>query len=252
MSDWNPALYLRFEAQRTQPAVDLANRLRPYRPRTVADLGCGPGNSTAVLRAALPEAELTGIDSSPSMIEAARAKHPDLLFRQGDVAALDGEYDALFSNACLQWLPHHETLLPALLERLRPGGVLAVQIPSNGEEPLFRIIREVADEPQWGLRDLPVTPNGVLTPDAYFDLLSAHARRFDLWETVYCHALPSHAALVDWVRSTRLRPYLAALDEEAAAAFVQEIERRAASAYPVHPNGDVLLRFRRLFFLAER
>lgn len=49
MSDWNSELYLKFKAERTQPAIDLARRMELEKPEKIADIGCGPGNSTAVL-----------------------------------------------------------------------------------------------------------------------------------------------------------------------------------------------------------
>ena len=154
MSDWNPKQYLKFEAQRTQPSLDLAMRLRRYAPKSILDLGCGPGNSTAVLREVFPDAALCGLDSSQNMIDKARAAHPALSFRLGDVQALEGTYDLLFSNACLQWLPDHRRLLPHLMHSLNDGGVLAVQIPMNPDEPLFRIIRQTAADPKWELKNV--------------------------------------------------------------------------------------------------
>lgn len=119
MADWSSSQYLKFKNQRTQPAVDLAMRVVEKRPKTVVDIGCGPGNSTAVLRRIFPDAELLGIDSSPDMIERARREHPDLQFRLCDARALEGQYDLLFSNACLQWIPDHASLIPALMDKLR-------------------------------------------------------------------------------------------------------------------------------------
>ena len=150
MADWSSSQYLKFKNQRTQPAVDLAMRVVEKRPKTVVDIGCGPGNSTAVLRRIFPEAELLGIDSSPDMIERARREHPDLRFRLCDARALGGQYALLFSNGCLQWVPDHASLIPALMDKLRESGTLAVQMPMNGEEPLYRLIQEMAAEPEWG------------------------------------------------------------------------------------------------------
>ena len=158
----------------------------------------------------------------------------------------------LFSNACLQWIPNHAALIPRLMQKLHDGGVLAVQIPMNGEEPLFRLIEEVAAEPRWGLDTAALTVNGTLPADDYIDILSACTTCFETWETVYHHRLPSHEALVEWVKGARLRPYLAALDAADAVAFEKEIVRRAAMVYPVLSTGEVLLRFRRFFFVAVK
>lgn len=250
MEDWNAKLYLRFQKERTQPAIDLANRVRSHSLQKIADLGCGPGNSTAVLKTLFPKAEILGIDSSERMIQQARKEHPELSFQLQDLHDLDSGYDMLFSNACLQWVPDHQSLLPELMEKLTEGGILAVQVPRNSDEPLYRIIKEVAAEPKWRLGDTYFETNDTLEPEEYYEILTGCASEFQIWETVYCHALPSHQALVDWVKGTRLRPYLDALTPEDQVLFEQEIVRRAAETYAVHQDGMVLLHFRRLFFTA--
>lgn len=253
MSEWNSAQYLKFKNQRTKPAIDLAMRVAGLcDPKTIVDIGCGPGNSTAVLRTFFPGAEVFGIDNSPDMIKKAKEENPELSFRLCDASALEGKYDLLFSNACLQWIPHHEVLIPALMDRLNDGGVLAVQIPMNGEEPLFRLIKEVAADPKWGIDETGLQYNQVLSPHEYFDILSDCASFFDIWEVQYYHHLADHNALVEWVKGTRLRPYLAFLGEERGADFVNEITEKAKATYSVRKNGGVILGFRRFFFTAKK
>lgn len=251
MTDWNSSLYLKFKKERTQPAVDLANRLRAYHPEKIADIGCGPGNSTEVLRSVFPHSEIHGIDNSQDMIDKAMKEHPALTFHLCDINDMLGGFDILFSNACLQWLPDHASLLPWLMDKLNGGGVLAVQLPMNHEEPLFRIIGETASNPRWELGEC-FQPNDTLCPDEYYHILSGCSSDFQMWETVYYHALPSHHALVDWIKGTRLRPCLDALDSENAVLFEKEILRRTVEAYPVRSDGNVLLRFRRFFFIAAK
>ena len=69
---WDPKTYLVFGEERTRPARELLARIEKESPRRVVDLGCGPGNSTALLAARWPDAELEGVDSSAEMLEAAR------------------------------------------------------------------------------------------------------------------------------------------------------------------------------------
>lgn len=247
MSDWNANQYLKFKEQRTQPALDLANRLRYCEPADVLDVGCGPGNSTAILRSVFPSATIVGIDNSRSMIDTARVEHPELTFRLCDVNDIEGKYDVVFSNACLQWVPNHRTLLPRLMERLKDGGVLAVQMPMNGEEPVFKIMEDLAADSRTALET-----NGTLEPDEYFDILSSCSRSFQIWETVYYHEMSSHQAIVEWVKGSRLRPYLDALDEERATQLERELLKRVEQTYPIMANGVVILRFRRFFFTAVK
>jgi len=147
-------------------------RVQKSKPRSIVDIGCGPGNSTAVLKDLFPDADILGIDNSSNMIEKAQVEHSDITFRICDALSLDGSYDLLFSNACLQWIADHDTLIPSLMKKLNDNGILAVQIPMNNEEPLFRLIREIAQEPRWGLGDISLQPNETLSPNCYFNILS--------------------------------------------------------------------------------
>lgn len=250
MSDWDPEQYLRFGDERTRPARDLAMHVG-IKPGTIVDVGCGPGNSTLVLRDMFPDADIEGIDSSPEMIEKARSGNPGMDFRVGDARCLDGNYDLIYSNACLQWIPDHETLIPSLMERLNEGGVLAVQMPMNAEEPLYRLIDDVVREPKWKL-DPDIHSGQVLTPGEYHNILSSCSSAFDMWETRYYHRMPDHRALVEWVKGSRLRPYLECLDDQTAREFEDEIVERSKDLYPVMDDGNVVLGFRRFFFTAVR
>ena len=189
MPDWDAAQYLKFAGQRTRPALDLAARIPLAEPADVLDVGCGPGNSTEVLAARYPRARILGIDSSPQMIREAARNHPQMEFRLcdagRDLAALDRQFDVVFSNACIQWIPDHPALLPTMMERLREGGVLAVQIPMNHEEPVHRIIGEVASREKWRRRLPDKRIFHQLRPEEYFRLLSRLSPSFELWQTTY-------------------------------------------------------------------
>lgn len=251
MSDWNPQKYLQFKQQRTQPAIDLANRV-VNAPKSIVDIGCGPGNSTKVLRQQFADADILGIDRSENMISKAQTEHPDIRFSVCTAEELEGKYDLLFSNACLQWIPEHEVLLPSLMQKLNDGGCLAVQVPMNQEEPLFCSIKEVSSNPKWNFENVHFEKNDVLAPSAYYDILSGCSSRFDMWESVYYHSLPSHKHLIDWVRSTRLRPYLDALSDEEKISFEKELFDNVRQKYPLTQSGEVVLKFRRFFFIAYK
>ena len=184
MVAWDAAQYLVFERERTQPAIDLARRIAGRRVARAVDVGCGPGNSTAVLAAAFPDAKVLGVDSSPEMLDAARSAHPGLSFAHADAAGglaeLPGSFDVVFSNACLQWVPDHPVLLARLMGKVAPGGVLAVQVPVNYDEPVHRIIREIVARPAWrGAFPQPRVLH-TLAPEEYFDVLSRIATDFSL------------------------------------------------------------------------
>ncbi len=143
---WSATQYTSFEQERTRPVRDLIQGVGPAHIARAVDIGCGPGNSTEVLAARFPSAAISGIDSSPDMIEAARERLPRLRFDLSGIEEWDdpGPFDLILANAVLQWLPNHAVLMPALMGKLAAGGSLAVQMPDNLEEPAHRLMRQVA------------------------------------------------------------------------------------------------------------
>lgn len=255
MDDWNARQYLKFEDERTRPPRDLLSQVPLEQANRVVDLGCGPGNSTELLIARYPQAEVIGVDSSADMLRQARERLPKWHFVQADLAQWYPQQrtDLLFANAVFQWVPDHPVVLRRLLEALPHGGVLAVQMPDNTEEPALALQREVAGRSPWADRlastvarvDLP-------TPAAYYDLLKPLSSRLDIWHTVYNHVLAGPQAIVEWFRGSSLQPYLSALDEKLRTGFIAEYTAEIARAYPPLYDGRVALRFPRLFLVAVR
>lgn len=253
-SRWDPARYLRFEQERTLPSRDLVSRIDLPGPRRLVDLGCGPGNSTAVLRARWPDAECTGVDSSAEMLAQARRSDPNVRWVQGDLRtwAPEAPVELVFSNAALHWVPDHATVVPRLLRCLEPGGALAVQMPANTEEPYQEAALRVRRRPPWS--ELPGRgPLEVGSLAFYYDLLAPHASRVDLWDTTYVHVFPGTEAIVEWTRGTGLRPWLSQLPGDAERErFLSEYRAELDSLYPRRPDGQVLFPFLRRFFVAYR
>ncbi len=257
---WDPATYLRFGSERARPFFDLLTRVRADDPRFVVDLGCGPGNLTALLAARWPEAQVLGVDNSPQMIEAARAEAGPgraeaarLAFALADLRDWrpPRPVDVFTCNAVLQWIPGHLTLLTSWAAWLAPGGWLAFQVPGNFDQPSHTILRDLAHSPRWQSRLRGVQLNRqAVDPRAYLDLLASAGCEVDAWETTYLHVLPGEDAVLDWYRGTGLRPVLAALPEEEAADFTGEYAARIREAYPAAPYGTVLP-FRRVFVVAH-
>ena len=253
MPTWDDAQYLMFANERTRAARELLRRVPVAAPGRVVDLGCGPGNSTELLRERWPEARLTGVDSSPEMLERARRDLPDIEWVQADADHfVAGEpLDVLFSNALLQWVPGHETLIPGLFEQLAPGGALAFQVPHNFAEPSHRLMRETAAP--YGERLAHVRARDpVGSPAFYYDLLAPRARSVDVWQTTYEHVMNDAASIVDWVRGTGLRPFLEALTEAERPGFLDAYTRAIDAAYPRRSDGRRLFSFPRLFVVAVR
>jgi trans-aconitate 2-methyltransferase len=254
MTAWNSEQYLKFADERTRPARDLLAQVPLERPRRVFDLGCGPGNSTELLALRYPEAEIIGIDSSPDMLEAARARLPGLSFVEADVAAWtpDRKCDLLFANAVFQWVPDHPGVLQRLTAQLEPGGVLAVQMPDNIGEPVHALMRETAAEGPWASRMADAARGELSSAEEYYDLLRSSASKIDIWRTTYHHPLEGARGIVDWMKGTGLRPFLAKLTPDEQRAFLESYIARTAAAYPLRADGKVLLAFPRLFIVAVR
>lgn len=255
MSDWNTTQYMKFGNERTQPAIDLINRINIKNPQKIIDIGCGPGNSTVALRDYFTDAHIIGVDNSSNMIDKAKKNYSDLTFAMCDascdLATMDKDYDIVFSNACIQWIPNHPKLLKEMIGMLKPGGCLAIQVPINNNAPLYQIIDEVVSDEKWGFDKRNLEINETLHPDEYYDILSGLASNFSIWETTYYHQMGTHKDLVEWVKGTRLRPYLNVLSDEQKIAFENEIIEKASKVYPIQVNGTIIFRFRRLFFMAE-
>jgi trans-aconitate 2-methyltransferase len=253
---WNPALYRRFEDERTRPAQDLLAHVSLERATEVVDLGCGPGNSTELLVERFAGARVTGTDTSDAMLESARQRLPNCEFERSDVGSWQPRTppDLIFANAVLQWVPAHEQLFPRLFAALTAGGVLAVQMPDNLHEPTHRSMREVASTGPWAsvLADAARVRAPIPPAEAYYDALAANATSIDIWRTTYHHPMASPADIVDWVRATGLRPFIDPLSDELRAGFLTEYERRIAEAYPARTDGKRLLAFPRLFIVARR
>jgi trans-aconitate 2-methyltransferase len=255
---WSAAQYLKFEQERSRPVRDLLNRLPNERVAQAVDIGCGPGNSTDLLQRRFPDAVVTGIDSSPEMIAAARKRLPGIRFAMQDIATWQGPgglVDVILANAVLQWVPDHASLLPSLIAKLVRGGTLAVQVPANLDEPAHRLIREIAAAGPWSqkLAALSIARTVRHSADWYHRTLRDLGVATDIWMTTYYHQLSGGAdAIVEWFKGSGLRPFLEPLDASERLAFVSRYQRAVAQAYTPLADGTVLVAFPRLFFIATR
>ena len=225
---WSAKQYVTFEDERTRPVRDLVAAIPTREVRAAVDLGCGPGNSTEVLAARFPGAVVGGMDSSADMIAAARQRLPHIAFALGDIATWDDPAapDVILSNAVLQWLPDHATLM-----------------------------REVAADGPWAAKLAHAAGKRAAmgTASWYFGLLRPHCSAVEVWRTTYHHPLAGGAAaVVEWFKGSGLRPFLAPLDAAERAAYLERYEAAVAQAYPAFDDGTVLLPFPRLFIMAVR
>lgn len=256
MEPWNVANYLKFAGERTRAAVDLAARIQIEAPASIVDLGCGPGNSTQVLKNLWPASEILGVDSSPEMIAEASRLYPDQQWQLGDIS----EYrpgtpvNLVFSNAALQWVGDHASLLSHIWSYIALDGVLAFQIPSSTFATVRRLIYEVSEDSVWTSR--MANARAALTmesPGFYYDVLAAAAAKLDMWETEYLHVMESHEQIITWISSTGLKPFLSALDSiQERELFVDKLRDRVVTSYKLQRDRKVLFPFRRTFVVAYK
>jgi len=256
MNDWNPGLYLQFSTERTQPSVDLIGRIHGIAPTSIIDIGCGPGNSTQVLVSRWPDAQITGLDSSRAMIKTAQQEYPHQEWIVADAFTHKPavRYDLVFSNAVIQWIPDHEALITRFYGILSDNGTLAVQIPLFWDMPLGKIINHTAEDDRWQSKTEGVSDLFTIHDTSfYYERLSALFRSVEMWETQYFHILESHGAILEMMRSTGLKPYLERLDGDSEKnAFEEDVLKQLKHEYPIQTNGNVLLPFKRLFFIGYK
>jgi trans-aconitate 2-methyltransferase len=269
---WDATQYLRFGGERSRPFFDLLARVGAELPGYVVDMGCGPGNLTAVLAERWPSAAVCGVDNSPQMIEAARRRipagdlrssgsgpvltshAPGLSFVLDDVRHWEPQSlpDVIISNAVLQWVPGHRELLVRWADLLADGGWLAFQVPGNFDQPSHVILREMVASARWRplLRDVELNRQSA-DPADYAELLAEAGCEVDAWETTYVHILEGSDPVLEWYMGTGLRPVLAVLDDDQAADFLADYGERMRAAYPPRSFGTVFP-FRRVFTVARR
>ncbi len=253
MKDWQPDHYLKFSSERTQPSIDLVNRIKVERPpKRILDAGCGPGNSTHILYQRWPDAHIIGIDSSENMIRKAETDYPRRFWQVADIStyAPEQRFDIVYSNATIQWIPHHDILLKKLHGFLSERGILAVQVPQFIDMPLGIAIENASKKQKWNsftahCRDMFTYHNYGF----YYDQLSELFTRMEMWVTSYLHEMDSHDAIIDWIRSTGMKPFLDVLPNSGDRdSFSNEILEAVKENYPARENGKVIFPFKRLFF----
>ncbi|MCU0849507.1 MAG: methyltransferase domain-containing protein [Spirochaetes bacterium] len=253
VKDWDPASYLKFGNERTRPSIDLVGRINVPDPKSIIDIGCGPGNSTEILLGRWPAASITGIDNSPAMIEKAKSDYPGRKWELMDASNMSPEkkFDVVFSNAAIQWIPEHEKLMRVFISLVNPGGAMAIQAPLYHEMPVCAAIdgvfRKISGETGFDYRSIFTFHPGSF----YYNVLAGRVNAIEMWETSYVHVMDSCAGIIEMIKSTGLRPYIERIaDDEMKIEFEKRVLEEIKKVYPEMKNGKVLFPFKRLFFVA--
>ncbi|MCL1901267.1 MAG: methyltransferase domain-containing protein [Firmicutes bacterium] len=255
MADWNTELYLKFEEGRNKPIRDLISHIYVKSAGRVIDIGCGPGNSTILLKKVYKNANMVGIDNSPNMIQKAKQEYPEITWILKDIAddmSDLGKFDIVFSNSVLHWLPDHTKLLPRLFDLLNEDGVIAIQIPYFFGTPIYRPLYNLVESKKWDSYITVKQPTTYNDVGFYYDLLSAHFSSFDIWTTKHTHVLSSKDEIINWYKPTGFKAFLDQLKtNELKEAFLSDIHPIINDIYNEQKDGKFLLRFERLFFVAQ-
>jgi trans-aconitate 2-methyltransferase len=264
MADWDPELYNRFRRYRAEAVEMIFARLALKPTDRIVDLGCGSGENTVELARRVESGSALGIDASPAMIDRAMRLHngldPALKSRVNFVLDdflnlnADREYSVVFSNAALQWVRDHRSVLDASYRALDAGGALVIQMPANEHETAQATIHAMANEAPWkavlGVTRTPSDEN-VLEPAKYRLMLSEIGFvDVDCYYHAFQHPMSSPAEIVEFVRATALRRFLDKLPPEKHPDFLTELTRRLEDAYGT--RGPLTFNFRRLFLWARR
>lgn len=259
---WDPGQYLRYGGHRLRPAIELFQRIDLDGPAQCWDIGCGAGEIAIAMTERWPAARVVGLDASSEMLEKGKAAAggDKVEWVKADIAGWspDEPADVIFSNAALHWLGDHATLFPHLMRQLKPGGVLAVQMPLSWGQTSHRLLREILATGNGGVGygdkalQAGVARKWVDEPEDYFDRLQPLASHVDIWETHYLQELSGDDPVVEWVKGSALRPVLTALGETEAEKYLAEYSAAIREAYPQRPDGSTLFPFGRLFMVATR
>ncbi|RJS86448.1 class I SAM-dependent methyltransferase [Methanophagales archaeon] len=185
----------------------------------ILDLGCGNGFTTKELAERVPHGKVVGIDSSSSMLEAAKAHktaNMELLLLDINEMAFDNEFDVVFSNAAHHWVLDHEKLLKNIYNALKPNGFMRIQFAGDGNCPnLIEVLREVMELPEFVTSFKRfIWPWYMIKPEEYEKLLShTEFRNYKVWGENKDRYFSDDQSMIGWIEEPSIVPFLAVLPE---------------------------------------
>jgi trans-aconitate 2-methyltransferase len=229
---WDPKQYEKFERERTQPFLDLLQLIHPVEYPRLLDLGCGNGSLTKIAHEKFHASYTLGIDISQEMLAKAYLLQSDhLVFKEQDIQSFTSEqpFNLIISNAALQWIPDHESLLQHLTYLLAPAGQLAIQVSANQNYPTHVIAAELAAEEPFkqAFEEAGSPMDHLLTMEQYaqlFDRLGFENQVIRL--QLYAHFLESTASVIEWVKGSLLTYYKSRLSPDLYSQFFKEYQQR--------------------------
>jgi trans-aconitate 2-methyltransferase len=233
-----------------EPFRDLLKLVKIREGISVIDLGCGTGEITERLVNKLPGSSVVGIDSSREMLQMAKIRErPGLRFKLFSIDGIKGQWDLIFSNSALHWIDNHYDLVARLFSKVKIGGQLVVQVPSNHHHPTQTLLKAIAEyEPFRKALKGWVRTSPVLSINEYAELLFKNGgTNIVIYEKVYPHVLNDVDAVIDWMRGSVLIPYLRRLPKNLHRSFIELYRKRLLEKWP---KGPIFFPYRRILFAA--
>ncbi len=255
---WSADEYDKFRKERIQPSIDLLNKVDIGECNKIIDIGCGSGMSTFTLRKRFRNSEIVGVDLSENMLKQAKSLVEDVTWIRRDCSKkLDdlGAFDLVFSNAFLQWLHNQNEFVMNTREMLNENGIFALQIPAFEEMMISQIIKNTAiefDKEQVLFCNMDQSTCFNFSLKEYYDIFSKYYSNIEIWQTNYIHQMKDHASIIEFIKGTALIPYLEALNDKQADAFMKMLYTKTKQHYAESENGTILFEFKRIFIIAKK
>src|SRR4029079_5892798 len=168
---WNPVTYAQNARFVSNLGAGVFDMLAPQPGERILDLGCGDGALTEKLVAA--GCRVTAIDSSAAQVGAARARGLDARRGRAETLPFQAEFDAVFSNAVLHWIPDASAAIASVHRALKPGGRFVAEFGGAGCVQTVRLAL-IAEADRRGLDGAALDPWFFPSEAAYRTLLEAH------------------------------------------------------------------------------
>jgi SAM-dependent methyltransferase len=222
---WNPDRYRKNAAFVAELGSPLIDSLGAIAGRRILDLGCGDGVLTARMIEA--GASVLGVDASPSMVEAAKARGIDAIVADAADLSFEKKFDAVVSNAALHWMSDQKAVVGNVYRALRPGGRFVAECGGYMNVAAIRVALHAALEnvgadaarlDPWTFTSVPVMRG--LLEDAGFAVESLD------W---FARPTPLPTDIRGWLL-TFAQSFVTELTEEQSEAVLDEAERLLAVA----------------------
>jgi trans-aconitate 2-methyltransferase len=260
MYHWNPEEYARHSTEQAKWARELITKLNLRGNERVLDIGCGDGKVTAEIASSLPLGSVLGIDSSLDMVSFARDAFMDnfvnLAFECIDARQMTflREFDVVFSNAALHWVPDHASVLERIRQSLKPSGKMLLQMAGKGNaSDVVEIVNDAIHQKEWCgyFHEFPF-PHTLYSDEEYRTLVEAARltlRRVELFPKTMFHS--GRDGFSGWIRTT-WHPYIQRVPDDLQERFARELVDVYETRYPPDPKGFFRVRMVRLEVEAVR